>query len=309
MNCIKRYKRSIFAVMHVGLLAGVTTFLWAQDIEIAVNPTYIFFADQTPGSQSNAATISLKNVAYVSGVNVGSISKIGLNADDFLLSADDCSGQTLSNVDDTCNLQVRFAPQSSGVKAALIHIPYGSSDAELSVYLSNREDVRHEVERRMTPVIYALSVPEQMEATQSYDLNWTTLGYHSDYKTRVVMFDCTGIADFDCGAEYGTSNMFYDSGALTPLSEEASDWTYSSERASNYLYGQSLNIAEYRPGDQEWGPSGTSVVIRFYVISESDSLLGKPSLSMIIPGGLASDYYDTSGRKLRVTVCPSGGCI
>lgn len=286
-------------------MSGTAT---AQDEAVNVSPAYVLFPDTTTGVQSDAATITLTNNGYPGGMTVGSIILDGPHSADFNLSSDNCSAQLLAeNV--SCALQVNFAPRSSGIKGAMVAIPYGTGDdRNLSVYLTNQEGTEHEVQRRLSPVMYDLNIPEEMNASSVYDIDWTAMGYHSGYTSIVVMFDCTGIAAGECGASYGSPGRFHESTFLSPARITQGDWTYNGETLQNFRYDYTFNVDATRPNGEDQDAVGTAIVIRFYIKSDEDATTGKSSLSLIIPGNLSNDYYDTSGRKIQKIICPSGGC-
>lgn len=305
------HRVTILKDVMIGVIMILSIFVTsavAHDAAISVNPTYVFYNDEALGDQSDPLKITLTNEAYGSGVNIASITLTGPNFGDFLISNDGCSGQTLTAIGDTCDIYVKFAPQTSGLKNALITIPYGASDQKLSVYLSNKEDTAHEVKRRLAPVIYDLNISEEMNAGSTYNLNWTTMGYHVGYETMIVIFDCTGKDPGTCGASYESSEKFYESNILIPAEITSGDWTYNGERTQNFYYTHSYSIPQAREDTTAWATEGTPIVIRFYVKSTEDEDAGKPSLSLIIPGNLSNDYYDTSGRKIQKIICPSVGC-
>lgn len=155
--------------------------------------------------------------------------------------------------------------------------------------------------------MYDLNIPEEMNASHAYAIDWTVMGYDSGYKTIAVMFDCTGIGE-ECGGNYTDTEKFHESEFLTPVQITESDWTYNGERAQNFRYDYSFNVNATRPNGEAWSPNGTPVVIRFYISSDKDVSAGKKTLSLIIPGNLSNEYYDTSGRKVQKIICPSSGC-
>ncbi len=280
--------------------------LFAQDSNISVEPTFVVFEDIDSGSESELITITLENSGFVSGVTIGTITIDESQSSHFNISTDNCSGISLNN-DSSCSLQVKFTPQSDGIKSSVVYIPYGESSAILSVFLSNHEDTKHEVTRRLSPVIYELDIPEEMDVGNPYLLTWKGVGYHDSYDTRIVMFDCTDVVSGTCGSSYSNAEKFYESSSLSPIITEG-DWSYSGQKSKNFTYAELFNVPFFRANSFPWAAEGTPIVIRFYVLSDEDSDSGKSSLSLIIPGGLSNDYYDTSGRKIQKIICPDGGC-
>lgn len=295
------------AMMLPVLLVFIGSAVFAQDTSMGVSPTYIFFADETPGVQSEAVTITLTNKTNAAGMVVGTVTMGGPNSADFNLSSDNCSGQSLAE-NTSCTLQVKFAPRTNGVRSALVTIPYGSSGTKLSVFLSNHEDTRHEAQRRLPPMVYDLNIPEEMNASSSYNLDWTAMGYHSGYQVVVAMFDCTNEQAGTCGASYDSPTRFYESTLLSPTQVNDGEWFYNGENIQNFHYNFTFNIDAKRPDGSDWDAAGTPIVIRFYVKSTEDSEAEKQGLSLLIPGNLSNDYYDTSGRKIQKTICPASGC-
>ena len=310
---ISMIDRLTSAVLGVALaLFAISSTATAQDDSISITPTYLHFADPENGQQSTPATITLTNNKYDDGVSVGTIALNGPHDFNFNLSSDNCSARSLA-LNSSCELQVTFVPASAGGSAGIsawVSIPYvnDGNDGNLSVYLSNQEDTEHEVQRRLSPVMVDLNIPEEMNAGTSYALDWTAMGYHSGYKTVAVMFDCTDIAEGECGGNYNDPENFHESELLTPVPITESEWTYSGERAQNFRYDYAFDVNATRPNGGDWNASGTPIVIRFYISSDEDISAGKDTFSLIIPGNLSADYYDTSGRKIQKIICPSGGC-
>ena len=306
ISMIGRLKNMVWGVSLA--LFAISSTASAQDDSISVTPTYLHFADPENGQQSTTATITLTNSG--GNVAIGTIALDGPHDFNFDLSNDGCSDESLAE-NSFCTLEVTFVPastvESAGI-SAWVSVPYGN-DGNLSVYLSNQEDTEHEVQRRLPPVMVDLSIPEEMNAGTSYNLDWTAMGYHSGYKTVAVMFDCTEIAaGEECGGDYNDSEKFHESELLTPIQTTEGDWTYSGERAKNFRYDYTFDVNATSPNGGDWNASGTPIVIRFYISSDDDISAGKKSLSLIIPGNLSDDYHDTSGRKIQKIICPSGGC-
>ncbi len=154
--------------------------------------------------------------------------------------------------------------------------------------------------------MYGLNIPEEMNASTSYNISWTAMGYHSGYEVLVAMFDCTDEEAGECGANY--DDRFDDSDFISSSQVTLGNWNYNGESIQNYRYNFTFNFDATRPGGSAWDPQGTPIVLRFYVKSTDDSEAGKENLSLLIPGNLSNDYYDTSGRKIQKIICPSSGC-
>jgi len=286
------------------LLTG--TALMAESSNISVDPATILFEGTKVGESSRSETVTLKSLDTATAISVGALSLQG-NGNDFTLSADNCSNTTLDTNTPDCNLTLQFTPQTGGVRAGWADIPYtisGTTD-HLAVFMTNKEDTPHEIRRRMQPVMDDVSIDQNMSTNTQHTLTWSVVGYHNDYKVKVAMFDCNGTVAGECGNTYGDTTMFYESNSfLAADSSTPSSWKYHGETANKFDFSHDFTVP-----DENWDAGGTTVVIRFYIISTQDEEADKPSISLIIPGNLDADYYyDTSGRKLKRIFCPSGGC-
>ena len=303
------YMNSIYKVMVVGMTLGaifISTIVSAQDTAVSVSPVYVTFKNIETATSSNIVTVTLTNKSYGANMPVGSVSLSGPHSSSFSIQTDGCSSQSLAD-GSSCDMQVKFTPLSDGKKNAFISIPY-ATDGNLSVFLSNSENTAHAVQRRLPPVMQSLSISEEMNASTSYDMSWTAMGYHSGYQTLMVMFDCTNVVQGECGASYNSAEKFYETTFISPQNVTDGTWSYNGEIAQNFQYVHTYSIPATRADSSAWDINGTPVVIRFYVNSTEDIEAGKLSLSMIIPGKLSNNYYDTSGRKVQKLICPVGGC-
>jgi len=288
-------------IQYMLACALATITLLAQDGDFIASDSYVVFE---ASNDAPKATLSFENNSSAD-INVGSLSLIGAHGDEFNITSDGCSGVTLA-ADGSCDVEVAFVPKNNGIKNALLEVPYDSKN--LYVFLTNDEDTRHNVIKRLSPVVYDINISEQLEGAKTYELKWSLVGYHSDYKAMVVMFDCTGVAEGECGANYSDNEKFLDSGLMNAVSSEPADWSYYDQNATKFDYSYVVNMPAQRANGDDWNATGTDVVVRFYVLSAEDEKNNKASLSLIIPGKLAERYYDTSGRKIEKTMCPSGGC-
>lgn len=288
------------------LLLMLGTAAFAEDGNISVQPSYVVFTPISAGQQSDPFTVRVTNNNTANpSISMGSLSLKGYNSADYTLSANGCSGVTLAG-DTSCTFDVTLTPQQTGsIKNGWVDIPYtvGSTGGHLSVFLTTKEDVPHEVQRRLPPAISTLNIPETMDANSTYDLNWTVVGYQKGYKVDMVMFDCTGVAAGECGDSYNDSNKFYETNLSDSVSSTVSGWHYRGVDAYKYTYTDSFTVPEHRANGSDWD-NNTSIVVRFYVLSDYDDNAGKPSISLIIPGNLSNSYYDESGRKVEKYVYP-----
>ncbi len=213
----------------------------------------------------------------------------------FTLTSDNCSAQTLAAEAD-CTLAVRFQPEAAATSySAVLAIPYAGGTEVLTAFLRNGESDLEQGERRLPPVVSALTLPDTLEVDGSYPLSWRLIGYGEKYRTRLVVFDCT-VDTTDCGASYG--NHALDSGLLEPTALTASDWSYGDARATQMQYDYTFS-----PAAADFPNAPNDLVLRLYYTSEADYLADKGSLSLVIPGGLVDGssvtHADSAGRRLR----------
>lgn len=296
----------INTLMRVVLLSSfIVSLSVAKDTFINANPSYVVFQSVASAQETTSSTISITNDGYTSGVTISDVTLEGSHSSDFNLTSNGCTTLALN---ESCSVGVKFKPTTSGVKSAVLSVAYGSGSEKLSIFLTNYESTALKAKNTLPPVMSALSISEEMNASSSYDLNWSAMGYHDDYAIIMVMFDCTGLAAGTCGSSYGSSEKFYESAPLSASTTSVGDWSSNGVVATNFNYTHSFSVPATRVGGSAWSDAGTPIVIRFYNKSSEDSIAGNPSISLIIPGGLSNDYYDTSGRKVQKIICPASGC-
>lgn len=298
-----------FTYEHNGVGSGTDTFTYrAFDGKVLSNEATVVIEVETQvvepmtleivpvehlfGSDEGTVTFTVYNRDTVEVTLPQSILR-GAQADEFTIEADNCN-DTILQVDENCTLAVRY-PQTSGRSiSAYLQVN------EQSAFLHNYESIGEEAARRLPPVLYEINIPEEMNASTTYDISWSIVGYHQSYIAYVAFFDCSLAPEGECGVSYSQDARFDQALGLTPESTELADWSYQNVSALKSTYTYSFT------------PNGftkeTPIVIRFYYKSLIDDTAGERSISLIIPGNLSNDYYDTSGRKIQKIICPSGGC-
>lgn len=266
----------------------------AESTAISVNPSVYTFKEVSASSATSSASISVKNIGS-GALNVGTINLSGDHADQFQIDSDACSNTAVPG-GSSCAVTVKYSPTARGHKQALLNIPSDAADTPvLQAFLTSREDSYNESSRRLPPVLYSVNIPETMTSGQTYTLEWSILGYHEDYTSLLVMFDCTGIVDGSCGDNYSDATRFFSSGTATPDSNVTSPWSNGGISAKEFKFSTSFTPSFAQQ---------TDIVVRFYRKNIDDLNAGKGSLSLVIPGNLASEYYDTDGRRIKKTISP-----
>ncbi len=154
-------------------------------------------------------------------------------------------------------------------------------------------DDADEAASRIPPVLYSLSIPEQMDDDTTHALTWSVVGYHSGYKTAIAFFDCTDVTADTCGDSYGDASRFDSSGKLDFDSTTDGDWSYGTADSTGFNYSYN-----FEPVDASFDGT-TNIVVRFYYISLAADASGDGTLSLLIPGNLSTTYYDNNGRRLQ----------
>ncbi|CAA6823729.1 MAG: Unknown protein [uncultured Thiotrichaceae bacterium] len=291
---MNKMKRLVSAAVLATLSVNASAVTSAESTTISVNPSVYVFKEVEPNSQSSSVTVKVKNTG-ASPRAIGSLSLSGDHADQYQLSADTCTGMTVA-ADSECSVSVTYTPTARGHKQALLNINSDSPDTPLlQAFLTSREDVYSESSRRLPPVLYAVNIPETMTSGQTYTLEWSILGYHDDYISSVVMFDCTGITDGSCGNSYSDSTRFFESGAVSDHQNVTTSWHNGDVYAKEFKFQQTFTPSF---------ATATDIVVRFYRLNTDDKDAGLGGLSLIIPGNLSSDYYDKEGRRIEKTILP-----
>lgn len=293
----KLIQKALVSIL-LGGSAGVL--LAAPDADIHVTPVYRAYP-QTPLQGESAVQRFTVTNSGAMALTTGTVVLGGMHPAEYAIALNGCDNVVLSATGGSCDVDVKFTPNRRGTKVARLDIPF-TDGRSLSAFVTNGESGDVQAQRRLPPVLMALDVPEQMEVGQSHQLTWTLLGYHDDYMTNLVFFDCTGISDGSCGDSYDDLTRFAESGLLTQTASRASSWTYGGERATEYDYSYT-----FTPSAATF-TADSDIVIRFYRKNTMDAQAGKGSLSLVAPGNLSANYYDNEGRRLMKVVCTAPGC-
>jgi hypothetical protein len=266
----------------------------AQSTALDINPSISYFKAVAAHATADSASISVENI----GSNEITISNVSLSDGDVMAYSvvqNNCTGTTLA-AGEACDIEVSYQPDSRGYKQAILNVHSDAPDTPiLQAFLTSKEGRYRQASRRLPPVLYAVNVPETLTSGQTYTLEWTLLGYHDDYMTSMVMFDCTGVTNGTCGSNYSDDTKFYETGAVTSHANLTSSWSYDDVYAKEFKYQ-----AEFTPDFS----SERQIVIRFYRLNSDDQQAGTDGLSLLIPGNLAASYYDKEGRRLQKKIVP-----
>ncbi|CAA6823742.1 MAG: FIG01200241: hypothetical protein, partial [uncultured Thiotrichaceae bacterium] len=270
---------------------------------LEVWPYAYLFGNVDLNTQTAAKSFKVKNTGSrllaITGVET-----TGNHADEFVISSDGCSGQSLLAQAD-CTFTASFQPTSMGSKSALINITSDDPDnASASIFVRNHEADEEESERRLPPVLNSYQIlgssnqpVNSMSSNMQYTVEWSILGYHEDYITSVVMFNCTGIADnTTCGANFSDNTRFISSGRVDRYLSTDGVWKHQGIQSKVNQYRYTFTTPDFT--------SSTPIVIRFYRLNSKDLKAGNAGLSLVIPGNHAEDYYDTTGRRVKNTISP-----
>ena len=284
------------------LITITTLLLFPNALFAAMNisPPVMFFPKTAFGASSESARFTITNTDTSSSGIIGNINLDG-DSSDYTITANSCSDTTLDS-GGTCYVDVSFTPQANGTRTAMLMF---DGNYEMAVFLSNHEDEESETLRRMPPVLENLHLEQDGEAigkANGIDLEggpvtieWSMLGYHESFTSILALFSCEpGDDSGSCGNAYGEN--IASSGQLEVQSTTEGQWYYSGIRSKVYHYSYTFE------------PAGTpllslgKLILRFYRKNNQDALLGNSSISLLLPGNLDGNYYDTSGRRLSIDI-------
>ncbi len=269
-----------------------------------ISPYAYLFGNTDLNSATLAKRFTIKNTGSRT-LNIQASSLAGANQDHFIITLDNCSAQALV-LDASCDIHVSFKPKSIGSKSAVLSVTTDDPDnPKVNVFLRNHEADEEESERRLPPVLNSFSIEDSagqatgnMLPNTQYTFKWSILGYHKSYTSLVVMFDCTGIADnTSCGNSFSDDNRILSSGSVFPNTSTNGNWFHGNIQSKVFNYSYTFTTPNTA--------SSTPIVIRFYRKNNKDLAAGNGSLSLIIPGNQAENYYDTTGRRIKGTIVPS----
>lgn len=267
---------------------------------MSINPPVMFFPETAFGSSSQSARFTITNTDTSSSGVLGTLSLEG-DSGDYTVTANSCSGHAL-NAAQSCYVDVAFTPQANGTRSAMLLF---DDSYALAAFLSNHEDESSEALRRMPPVLDTLSMTQGgsvIGRENGIDLSggpvtieWTMLGYHDSFTSIIALFNCdAGDESGTCGSSYG--NNIDASGHLSAESITEGEWFYLGTRSKVYRYSYT-----FEPAGTPLVSSG-KLIIRFYRKNNLDAILGNSSVSVLLPGNLDGNYYDTSGRRLSIDI-------
>ncbi len=273
-----------------GLLLGCAA---AEGADLTVSPLHGLYGTGPLKLASPAVNFTVTNQGS-SDVTLGTLAFDGPYSSEFEFVTENCTGTTLP-AGASCEAGVAFRPVTRGTKTATLEIPAGDGTT-LRAFLSNEEDTASEASRRVPPVLESLSVPPGVALDQPFTIQWSLLGYHADYISKVVLFDCTGTEEGSCGDSYGTHVA--ESGYVDDPSPVPGDWSYGGLVASKHSFSHTFTLTA------EEIPAPSNLVVRFYRKSREDADMDNQGLSLLIPGNLSATYYDSAGRRLIIPVNP-----
>lgn len=216
---------------------------------------------------------------------------------------DGCSNTTVAANGGTCTFKVVYCGEAVGNRAAIINVPNDDKQTPtLTSAVFNSESLLEEAQRRLPPVLSELLIEDAggpitdglVSAGVTTTYTWTITGYHQAYDSLIAVFDCTGIAEPDCGKNY--NNKVAASAISGQDTSGTGLWSYDYIVSNTYTYSYAFSL-----------PTAGEYVIRFYRVSPQDIYVGNPSLSLLIPGKilpLGTGHYGTDGRRIKIQVIP-----
>lgn len=299
-----KYKEVALATLLVLCTAGGA---WAVDNSLMIAPLFRQFPVTTLYDGVATAQFTITNTD-ADAVPL-SLAISGVSSAEFAIVNDattTCGSSLAAGA--SCNITVAFQPRTRGTKTAELEVTSG--DKVLRGFLSNISSNQAQAQSRLPAVMTELvlrdlttpdvEVGDTLYAGHNYQISWALEGYGTDYSSEVVLFDCTADQDDDCGSEYTDQSRFAASGSLVAGSRAAGGWNYQGLTDTVFTYTWTFRV----PTDRLWPANGGDVVLRFYALSDTDAERGSPAVSLVVPGGQGVAYYDTSGRRIVMSVKP-----
>jgi len=283
-------KSVMMSAMMVLFASGLAR---ANDPDLSITPVMAHFPQVILGNLSPPMTFRIKNTHATNDLQLYTATITGPHSTQFSLGTDNCSSELLDPGLE-CTIEVSYLPTSFGSKMAMLQVPTDAPNSPgLVAFLSNDEDNAKQAERRLPPVLFSLNIPEVMDNGSYHPLSWSILGYHDSYKVIIAFFDCTGKAPGTCGANIGENfrSAIINATGTTPQP----GWNFNGEAAVQHHYNYSFDASTF---PQVTPPGNHQIVVRFYAINNMDSMSQESSLSLLIPGDLTSEYYDSEGRRI-----------
>jgi len=264
-----------------------------------ISPLLHLFPKIDPGTTSAARTFTITNKANATR-NITTVTLGSTDSDEFSISANGCESQALAT-NASCSVAVVFNPQNLGAKVATLLVNMDDPNiATLTGVMTNYEDRASEAQRRIPAVLSTVKVylasdtsktaVTQLNAGQSYTVEWKLEGYGSDYRSYAAIFDCA-TSDNNCGAS--ASNATSKSNLLAANSTVNGNWSYDDQQTKVFTYSYSFTAPA----------SGRRLVLRFYQGAANDVVtVGYSPVSLLLPGNLGIGYFDNVGRRLSLLV-------
>jgi len=107
--------------------------------QLTLMPAFIDFGEQPLGEPTPAEAITIMNIG-AGDLTLELLELAGLHPDDYMIVFDDCSGAVLAT-DETCQVELDFAPLAPGVRQAELAVPSNDPAAPHAVELIGTHDV------------------------------------------------------------------------------------------------------------------------------------------------------------------------
>lgn len=267
----------------------------ASDPDLSIYPVIAQFPQTNLGASSATKTFQIQNTSAAS-FNITAVTLTGTDASQFFIDANYCAPLTYTlNQTKDCTIEVSYRPTTVGSKMAMLQVATNTSNTpNLRAILSNDEGKAEQAQRRLPPVLFDLTIPEIMDKSTAYTLEWSVLGYDEDYEVEIVMFDCLGKSAGTCGANY--AEKFFQTALMSSGSTPEPAWVFNDMQAKKFDY--SYSFKPEANGFLQSTSGSYEIVVRFYIKSPMDTLSGVPNTSLMVPGNLTSTYYDDEGRRI-----------
>jgi hypothetical protein len=308
--------RLVFSATPGGTNTATLTGIVATQASLAIGPTAYGYGIVAQGVQTNATTFTVTNSGTQSSGSP-TVTKGGANPDDFVVVADNCTGNPVPGSSGTCTVQVAFKPSTQAAESATITVaasPGGAVTANLTGTGATQALIQ------LTPSPWPFGDQVQMMPTGAKQFTVTNTG---GVPSGQVVMSMAGAnpADFKIVMNTCKNQMLAANGAactlgvvFTPQMLGTRNGTLTAAATPGGKVTSALSGNGVSQGALTVAPSpgtfstnvGVPQTIPFMVTNTGGAQTSTPMVSLMPPTG--TDFQITNGCTGPVQPGPSNGC-
>ena len=159
-----------------------------------------------------------------------------------------CSGELIAP-NSSCTVEVFSCPTDDRSSSALIEFTTNAAgNNKHYAAIAKQQSPSDAAKRRLPPVMSDFVIRDNqgnpitgspLEENQNYTLEWTTTGYEQWMTSLAAIYNCSGVASFEC-ARTASSNLLMHSGFITTPTISIGEWSYEGVTSNDFLYSYSF---------------------------------------------------------------------